>query len=286
MARKDAHAPASKEFDPQAYICLGVFDGHEHWGNHAARREMVSRLVDRGYKFGPGSSDRCGHCGSRMRYAALMAREDMKEFIFVGEQCLGGRFEMTKAEFDSLRKAAKLNKERATKAEIAARMLEENEWLREFNASDISDSFLSDLAIHAHNGRVLTERQIEAGAKAWVKAQERDAQRKVEAENAVPAPEGKVTVVGEVKTVKWQESIYGGQLKMLVLADEGFKVWSTVPTSLQGVTGLVSGNEWKFTQDVQVGERVEFTATLTPSDNDNTFAIAKRPTKARILSRA
>jgi hypothetical protein len=44
--------------------------------------------------------------------------------------------------------------------------------------------------------------------------------------------------------------------------------------------------EWIETNDVQVGERVQFTANLVRSSNDETFAIAKRPTKAINLSRA
>jgi hypothetical protein len=283
--RTDIHRPASEAFNPEAYDCHGVFDNHELWGNAAARGQAIRSLVNQGYRFGHGSSDMCGHCGARMRYAALMVHREVKEFIFVGETCLDNRFQLAKGEFARLRKAGKLNSQRATRAEVAERTFEENPWLNEIVEHELTDGFLASLHEQAREGKILSARQIEAGQAALVKAIQRKAERAIEDANAVPAPEGKVTVRGEVKSKKWQESEFGGQLKMLVLADEGFKVWSTVPASLLGTSVLVDG-DWIETLDVNVGERVEFTATLTRSSNDETFAIAKRPTKAINLSRA
>lgn len=86
-----------------------------------------------------------------------------------------------------------------------------------------------------------------------------------------PAPvvEGRIVVTGRVLTVKWQDSDYGygGSYKMLVLDDRGFKVWGTVPSSL----------------DVEPGNRVRFTGTVETSARDETFGFFKRPTKAETL---
>lgn len=85
------------------------------------------------------------------------------------------------------------------------------------------------------------------------------------------APTGKVEVTGEVvsiKTEEYQASYYTTVYtdKMTVKDDSGFKVYCTVPTSIDGV---------------EVGQRVRF--TVTPSHNDQKFGIGKRPSKATIL---
>ncbi len=85
-----------------------------------------------------------------------------------------------------------------------------------------------------------------------------------------PAPEGKATVTGIVTAIKSQENQFGPGLvwKFTVKADGGYSVWSTIPASLVDA--------------VEIGDRVEFTATLTRSDRDESFAFAKRPTKATV----
>jgi hypothetical protein len=292
MTRTDIHAPASPDFDPEAYDCWGVFDTAPEWGDSKGRIQTMQALTAQGFKIGHGNSNKCGHCGTHIRYAALMVHTSAKEFIFVGEDCLSNRFEeMTKAEFQMLRKAAKLNREREVKAHTVQATFDANPWLND--CPTYGGEFLDSLYAQAKRGKVLSERQIEAGQKALAKAKEREAQfqaRKAgEAtliDAGVQAPEGKVTVTGKVVKVKWQDSPYGGALKMIVETAEGWKVWSTVPKSLQGITALVAGEGWKFTPDVQEGQMVEFTATLTQSDRDPLFAFAKRPTNAKILESA
>lgn len=83
----------------------------------------------------------------------------------------------------------------------------------------------------------------------------------------IDAPEGKVEITGKVVSTKWVEGPYNDTLKMLVIDDRNFKVWSTVPAAI----------------DPEVGQKVRFTATLTRSDKDASFAFAKRPSKASIV---
>ena len=90
----------------------------------------------------------------------------------------------------------------------------------------------------------------------------------VEAEVKAPAPQGKATVTGTVVAIKVQDTQWGTSVKFTVKADEGFSVWSTIPASI--------------VDEVEIGDRVEFTATLTPSDRDESFAFATRPTKASV----
>lgn len=94
---------------------------------------------------------------------------------------------------------------------------------------------------------------------------EREEERKL----AEDAPEGKITVVGTVLTVKQQEGFYGVETKMLVQAKSGYKVWCSVPKAILG--------------EVEKNSEVQFNVNLTPSSDDPKFAIGKRPSKARVL---
>lgn len=102
---------------------------------------------------------------------------------------------------------------------------------------------------------------------------EKMAAKQAEQASASPAPKGRVQVTGEVASVKMKFTQFGDQLKMLVKSDDGFKVWSSVPASLADA-------------EVKAGDRIEFTVTLKPSDDDETFAFGSRPAKAQVLTPA
>jgi len=89
-----------------------------------------------------------------------------------------------------------------------------------------------------------------------------------EVEQVADAPTGTVTVTGTVLSVKWQESQYGTTKKLVVKDETGFKVWVT------------AGSGFDLAEP---GDKVEFVATVTPSDRDATFGFAKRPRKGRVL---
>ncbi len=97
---------------------------------------------------------------------------------------------------------------------------------------------------------------------------DRQAAWKAEADAAPDAPEGRIEVVGEVLAVKSQETAYGVSPKMLVKAEAGWKVWATVPASIRHA--------------LDRGARVTFTASLRRSESDPKFAIASRPTQAKL----
>ena len=99
--------------------------------------------------------------------------------------------------------------------------------------------------------------------------EEKKAEENAKKELIPDAPEGKVVISGTILSAKVQEDFYGYSYKMLVESKDGWKVWSTVPKSLG---------------KVEKGEQVEFTATLTRSEKDRTFAFAKRPSKAKKIS--
>ena len=280
--RTDVHRPSSPLFDPQAYRLVGVFDTGEHdpFNSHqiAARRQAVAALVEQGYRFGPGSSSQCGHCGAHIRYTALMVRDDVKEFIFVGQDCLDNRFDgMTKAEFQRLRKAAKLNRERETRSNLVAQFLADHPGLEAALAVGhyISDDLRASLDRYGN----LSDKQVALAFKIQTQvAEQAERERKREEERAalvaqgVKVVPGRYKVTGTILSYKTVESPYGAVVKMLVQSPEGWKVWGTVPRSI----------EW----DIERDQQVTFVATVTPSDDDPTFGFYSRPTNAAVLATA
>ena len=102
-------------------------------------------------------------------------------------------------------------------------------------------------------------------------AAERAAAKALENANAkpVPAASGRVMVKGEVLTIREQDGFYGPQIKMLVKAEDGWKVWGTVPAAIAA--------------EVEKGSVVEFAASLKQSDNDEYFGFFSRPAKAKVF---
>lgn len=312
--RTDIHRPSSEDFDPEAYQCWGVYDNYPDWPNPAERqnrREQLDFLRNLGYTLGAGSSGQCGHCGAAIRYAALMVRADVKEFIWVGEICLWGRFEsLTKIEFQELRKAAKLNREREAKRDLLAKFYDDHPllvWLSYYfdiedantnrttfsddgkpSGGDLAwwawyDSFLADLAWQLARKGELSEKQVAAAEKALVRDTERHDQelaRKVVQDqekadlvtNGVKVPEGRVVIEGEVISVKCYDGYMPGTsvIKITVKSDEGWRVWGSEPT-------------FQDRNGVEKGDRIRFTATVIPSEDDQLFGKFKRPAKAEVL---
>jgi hypothetical protein len=128
----------------------------------------------------------------------------------------------------------------------------------------------------------ITERQLAAVLKVIKQdagRAERQAQWEEEAKDAEDAPAGKVTVTGEILSVKSQETMYGSSLKMVVKTEDGWKLWVTVPTSILSYRlSSVGGG------DNLPGKTVTLTATVTPSDRDSKFAFGKRPSNAKLVS--
>jgi len=97
-----------------------------------------------------------------------------------------------------------------------------------------------------------------------------EARRKAELEAAAPCPSGRIVIEGTVLSVKVDEGgMYGPVTKMLVKHDTGWKVWGTRPSG----------------SNVERGDRVSFTGTVTVSDKDPKFGFYSRPTGCTVLSR-
>lgn len=106
---------------------------------------------------------------------------------------------------------------------------------------------------------------------------ERKAQREAERAAAKPCPSGRIQIVGTVLNTKYQESMFGETLKMLVKAEDGWLVYGTVPSSLEIF------DDGDLQRGLQHGDRIRFKATVTPSENDEKFGFFKRPTGAELI---
>ena len=98
------------------------------------------------------------------------------------------------------------------------------------------------------------------------KTEDEKAARDKAHEKGEDVTEGRQVINGTVLALKNQESDWGSVLKMLVQDDKGFRVWGSVPSSL----------------DCNREDHITFTATVTPSDKDSKFGFFKRPTKAAV----
>lgn len=86
-----------------------------------------------------------------------------------------------------------------------------------------------------------------------------------------PCPTGRVSITGQVLKCELRPTKFGMALKMAVRDDRGFTVWVTCPSAIS---------------EADRGDRVEFAATIQPSNDDPTFGFGKRPTKAKLLATA
>lgn len=85
-----------------------------------------------------------------------------------------------------------------------------------------------------------------------------------------PVPTGRIVITGKVAALKTVDGFRPGSSveKVTVLDDRGFKVYGTLPSGLYRA---------------ERGDRVTLTATLEPSEKDETFGFFSRPTKADFL---
>jgi hypothetical protein len=288
--RTDSHSPVNVITEDYEYLFAA--DLNSPWAlglsSNEAGREFLRELSN----LDPATEDRgycqCHHCGQRIRYVAWLKHVPTGYTIVVGETCLDNRFGRATADFQRLRKQAQLDREaqkirKAIDEFVAANpdlaWMDRNGEVPEIVANN---SFVLDVTRKLRQYGSLSENQTAAVRRVIATTIERQAQREQDAiENpAAPVVEGRIVVTGEVLTTKWQDSDFGSTLKMLVRDDRGFKVWGSVPKSLQASWSSVTGED---TPSVEKGNRVTFTAQVEKSRDDETFGFFKRPTQAKVV---
>lgn len=273
-ARTDAHSPTNLVTEDYSFVA--GFDTEEGIANKpevyvAWRNGIYSKVFQTNAARG---MNQCHHCGARMRYVAVLEHLPTGEYIAVGETCADGRFSVATEAFQAMRKAAELDrKAMRIKTAVTAFVTENPDmaWMAEKVTPEpfASNSFLSDVARKLRAYGEISAAQYNAVVRVAADVVTRAAQP-VEVEETAPVIEGRIVITGTVLTTKWQDSDFGGSLKMLVKDARNFKVWGTVPSSL----------------NVDKGDVITFTATVETSANDESFGYFKRPSKASVITEA
>lgn len=295
MNRTDQHRPSADDFDPAHYAFVGVvvFKGKAPKSTEL-REALLSKQAAQGRSLAPHQQDgKCGHCGARLVYAALMVHRPTNEMIYVGEQCLEGRFAGTKTEFQTARKreqqARAASRTKDTLAENIADATARNWLLEVFGHKDAVLALDLDVRGFALSlmrqmpKRPLTDRQVEAFASALDRsrakadeAKEREARWAKEREESIPVPSGKTRVCGVVRSVKEELDNYspnGGYVTKIVVRDHrGFTVMGTAPRALLRMVD--------YDLDSLKGTDVEFSATLRQGNKDEFFGFFARASMA------
>lgn len=274
-----AHLPTN--FVPGDYTYVDSFDqsADTYNGPSASIEEALKTMALRsalqasaGSAFGERISQ-CDHCGAHIRYVAVLRHEPTGDLVGFGHDCVFNRVgDLSQIEFrlQFLRTHAqnvRLHEERLAKRDRFVAAHPACALLVDYSGDN---AFLASLARQLLQNGELSARQVECVERNAQQAAQR-AERAAQPEQVLtPAPSGKQTITGEVVSTKIVDNAFNryGTLKMLVLDDRQFKVWVTVPLSL----------------NVERGDRVTFTCTLEVSDRDACFAFGKRPTKASVLS--
>lgn len=181
-------------------------------------------------------------------------------------------------------------------------------------ALEVEHHILQDLSFKLHKYGDLSEKQVALALKIARESQERAEKRAAEAELLVAAPVGdaRVTVEGEVVSVKWMESQFGGAFKITVkvTTDAGqWLAWGTLPRSVEDAefeahevarkAAFDAVMDWMDADEATRGEepeqlgqfdvakalrgrRIKFDARLKAGREEH-FALFSRPTKAELV---
>ena len=286
MDRKDIHrpsaiVPADYEFVAFEYIKI---DAGDILGNCAilqAEREIKKAHMDRtGGKYAQhehGGS--CMVCGANAIYTVLFYHTLTNEYIRTGQDC-AAKMEMPYDEirYNAFRKGITDHRLQVAGKRKAEVLLNDKgfgaAWTlyTETNPEVTTKFQYEERTIVDIVGKLVKYGSASDRATNYIgvllkKIEERaviEAKRAAEAALAADCPEGRVTVEGEIVSMRMQDGYYGSTMKMLVVDKTGYKVWGTVPSNIT----------------VERGSHVKFTAMVEPSKDDPKFGFFKRPTKA------
>jgi hypothetical protein len=263
---------------PPAYsfgLPMEVFEAaYAEWRRYMEQVRAQREMIRDSYPESKGGHA-CDHCGVHIKYGMLFEHTN-GNIIVVGEICADETMEVpTRALLEIKRERERLagGREAAKRAEEVLAWIEEDPtrigvvgWMMDRP----ENSFYADLLRKMRKYGPLSpgqEAAVRKGPEREAEQAARKAREEVLQATAKDCPTGRVVITGEIVSTKWVESDFGGSLKMLVLSEEGFKVWGTVPSSL----------------DADRGDLVRFTGTVEPSRDDPKFGFFKRPAKAEVI---
>lgn len=181
----------------------------------------------------------------------------------------------------------------------------------EYHGADFPTEFYVDLTKRFNRYGDMTDKQIALALRLEAERPDRErrdeefaARKQAEEDAKQPIPadvlDGRNVITGAVLTARWQESTYGGSIKMLVADDRGFKVWGTCPQAvLDQIVDQISeayengeyepGKVPTATEAIKSRNadgdpyRITFHAAVEASNDDPAFGFVNRPTKAQVI---
>ena len=274
MTRTDIHRPSV--INPTDYQFVSFHSHHTDYVVDLIEQEQFRvHMTKTGGRFSDHThGGSCHVCGAHAMTVARFYHSPSNTYVQTGEDCAEKLHQGDALNFRSFRVKAK-NGIDAASGKRKAKILLETANLTA--AWDIYDTRLaSDLAweenticdiVHTlvRYGSISGKQELFVGdlLDRIANRAQIAAQRIADAEAALPIPvAGRIAVSGTVLSMKGIASPHGYVTKMLVQHDDGWKVWGTVPQAFA---------------EVQTGQHVNFTATITVSDNDPKFGYFKRP---------
>lgn len=238
------------EYTPILEYCLGRSNPDGEFESYCVSDLRRLREAER---FVGELDDKCDVCGAVFKTGMVYRHEPSGDHIVVGHQC-GAKIGLLahSAETEKLKALSLARRERANRLGRVRR------WCR---------AHREYLPVFKCQRRLVAD----IWSKLWTYGSISGAQLalavKVAAERAAPAPVGKATVVGTIKTIREQDGWARNSTvtKMLVACDEGFAIWTTKPAALEA----------------NVGDRIELTGNFEVSKSDFAFGFCKRPRARR-----
>lgn len=300
MTRTDIHRPSvikPEEYDFVAFECVKIVDFGdcaEVLRNRAIIAEHMARTG--GLYSGHEHGGNCHVCGADCIYTVLFWHRETNRYIRTGGDC-AEKMSMSYGDMNAFQSTVRhaIGRAKGKKAAIVkwtdaglARALELRESYRALPAiaglglqpedfvshererqarAEVRERYVRWQHVEKLMEMIKTTEQYGTLSQPMIdfarKLVERfDAPRVVEEDKPRgDCPKGRVTVTGKILKVTVRETGYGQVTKMLFEANEGFKLWVTLPSGAPEDRGQV----------------ITFKATVTPSPDDPKFGFAARP---------
>jgi hypothetical protein len=272
------HNPTN--FDPAHYEIVDYFDNKPpeyHFGmtiehftemREAWNRDLLALFPDR-------RAHKCVHCGNgNVRYVVCARHVPTATNVCFGADCAHKLSFANKSELKlaQLKARAELNTARLKVYAAYQRYVAAHPEVLEYEKAlslpvHAGNSFARDVLSKLREYGSLSDRQLECIASSLKRDVDFAARKAADAEkmkDAPLAPEGRVTVEGEIVSVR---SIPGYThyspctFKILLKLDDGNKAWVSLPSA----------------SDAGKGQRIKLTATFERSKDDTHFCFGKRP---------
>lgn len=298
--RTDIHSP--KAIIPADYAFVGYSYLGPNWGDFQysthLRKVINDHMVKTGGRYsGHEHGGSCHICGANALYMAVFHHVPSNVYIKTGLDC-ADKMAMDSGDGETFRKTIRAGLEAIAGKKKAMAYLETNGLLAawELYNSDHADRWeentLADMVAKLVQYGGWSDKQVSfarsllakiadrprfnaAVAAAAANIVENGRIATLQANPASPAPvvanvpktPDRLRIVGVVVSTKWQESPYGTVQKMLVVSQDGYKLWGTIP---RGLTA-------------KRGDKVAFVAKVEPSRNDPAFGFFSRPTNPELI---